>query len=177
MKPNLMNSAMRNGLILGILFSVNFIFSISNNIFLGLLSYAVIGVIFYMTYRFTVSYRDTDCEGAISYRHALAYVVLLFLFAALISAIVKYVFFQFIKPDFLPDLMNKSIEVMEQIMPSVPEETYDNMETMMSPINYSLMVTWMNIVLGFFTGLVVAGMVKKDKNMFDDQNNLPHNNN
>ena len=110
-----------------------------------------------------------ECDGAISYRHSLAYVLLLFLYAALISAIVKYLFFQYLNPGFLPDLMNKSIEVMEQIMPSVPEETYDNMETMMSPINYSLMVTWMNVVMGFFLGLIIAGIVKKEKNMFDNK--------
>ena len=151
-----MNSTMRNGLILGIVFSVNFLFSISNNLFLGLLSYAVIGVIIYLSYRFTINYRNLDCEGAISYRHALAYVILLFLFAALISAIVKYLFFQYLNPDFLPELMNKSIEIMEQVMPSVPEETYDNMDTMMSPINYSLMVTWVNVILGFFVGLIIT---------------------
>lgn len=166
MKPNLMNSAMRNGLILGIIFSLNFLFSISGNILLGLLSYAAIVFIVYITYRFTLQYRDIDNGGAISYRHALAYVVLLFLFAALISAIVKYVFFQFIKPGFLPDLMNKSIETMEQVMPSVPDEVYNNMGTMMTPINYTLMATWMNVVLGFFVGLIVAGLVKKDKDLF-----------
>ena len=176
MKPNLMNSAMRNGLILGILFSVNFLFSISNNLFLGLLTYAMIGIIVYASYRFTAGYRDTDCEGVISYRHALAYVVLLFVFAALISAIVKYIFFQYLNPNFLPELVNKSMEIMEQVMPSVPEEMYDNMDTMMTPINYSLMVTWLNVILGFFVGLIVAGIVKKDKNPFDNQDNLPQNN-
>ena len=160
---------MRNGLILGLVFSVNFLFSISSNLLLGLLSYAVIAIIIYLSHRFTVNYRDVECDGAISYRHSLAYVVLLFLYAALISAIVKYLFFQYLNPGFLPDLMNKSIEVMEQIMPSVPEETYDNMETMMSPINYSLMVTWMNVVMGLFLGLIIAGIVKKEKNMFDNK--------
>lgn len=167
MNSNLMNSTMRHGLILGIVFSVNFILSISGNMFFGLLSYVAVGLIIYLTYKYTMSYRDTDCAGTISYRHALAFVILLFVFAALISAIVKYVYFQYINTDFLPELMNKSIELMEQIMPSVPEETYDNMEKMMSPINYSLTVTWMNVILGFLVGLVIAGLVKKEKDLFE----------
>ncbi len=45
---------MRNGLILGLVFSVNFLFSISSNLLLGLLSYAVIAIIIYLSHRFTV---------------------------------------------------------------------------------------------------------------------------
>ena len=158
---------MRNGLILGIVFSVNFLFSISGNLLLGFLSYAAIAIIIYLSHKFTVNYRNVDCDGAISYRHALAYVVLLFLYAALISAIVKYLFFQYLNPDFLPEMMNKTLLAVEQMMPSVPEETYDTMEAMMSPINYTLLATWMNVILGFFVGLIIAGVVKKDKNLFD----------
>jgi len=37
----------------------------------------------------------------------------------------------------------------------------------MSPINYSLTVTWMNVILGFLVGLVIAGLVKKEKDLFE----------
>ena len=49
MNSNLMNSTMRHGLILGIVFSVNFILSISGNMFFGLLSYVAVGLMIYLT--------------------------------------------------------------------------------------------------------------------------------
>lgn len=172
MQSNLMNSSMRNGLILGILFSINFLMSTANNVFLGLLSYVVVGFIAYLIYRYTAKFRDKDCDGAITYSHALMYIILLFVFGSLISAIVKLIFFKFINPNFLPDMINKSMTVMEQILPSVPESTYEEVEKIMSPGYYTLISFWMNIILGFVVGLVVAAIVKKDKNPFDENNQL-----
>lgn len=175
MQSNLMNSTMRNGLILGILFSINFLMSTANNVFLGLLSYVVVGFIAYLIYFYTAKYRDKDCGGAITYSHALMYIILLFIFGSLISAIVKLIFFKFINPNFLPEMLNKSMTIMEQMLPSVPESTYDEVEKIMSPGYYTLISFWMNIILGFFVGLVVAAIVKKNKNPFDENNQTPNN--
>ncbi len=176
---NIWNSTMQNGLILGIIFSANFIFSVSNIGILALLSFLIPVVVLVMTYKYIIKYRETDCGGAISYSHGLFYTILLFFFAALISAVVKFVYFRFINPEFLVESLNQSLLAAESFIDMMDgklqdtEKVYESIEAMNDSLNYTMMFTWMNVVLGFFVGLIMAGIAKKDKSIFDDyqQNN------
>lgn len=166
MPANIFQSAMQKGLYLGILFSVNFLLSTFKNPILSLLTYAVIGLIVYFVHKFTSSFRDNENGGILSYRKGFAYIILLFLFASIISAAVKYIYFTYINPDFLSNMFNQNMLLLEQVMPNVPQESYDAIETMTSPINYTLLASWVNLFVGFVFGLIMAGISKRDKPAF-----------
>lgn len=169
MQSNLMNTAMRNGLILGILFSANFLLSVSGMTFLALLTYAVIGLIIYFTYRYTTKYRDNELGGSIRFTHAFVFVLLLYVFATIISSFVKYFFLRFSNSNFLTDMYNQNIQTLEQFLPSITEEMYDAMEILTSPQGYTLMTAWTNIIIAVIIGVIIAAIVKRDTNPFDNK--------
>lgn len=181
---NIWNSTMQNGLIMGIFFSASFLFSVSGISILGFLSFLLPAIILIFAYKFLIRYRDRDCGGAITYGHGLSYIILLFFFASVISAAVKFVYLRFINPEFLQETMGQSMLIVEQTFeqfkgkyPMDMDEIYKSFERMTDPLNYTLMATWVNIIISFFVGLVLAGIAKKDKSIFDDnQDNLPQNN-
>lgn len=169
MQPNLMNVAMRNGLILGVLFTTNFFLANPAVPLLGLLSYAMKGFILYLTYKYTVKFRDNNRAGAISFGQAGTFVFLMFFFASLISALVKLVYVKYINTDFLSNMFNQSMMAIEKILPNVSEETYEMMEEMLQPINYTMMSMFVNLFWGVIISVIIALIVKKTVNPF--QNN------
>lgn len=167
MQSNMTSSAMRSGLILGVLFSANFFISVSGIPALGLLSYLLVGLIVFYTYRFTVHFRDTELEGAISFARAFLYVLLMCLFASVISSFAKYFYLKFSKSTFLEDMYNQNITTLEQIMPAaVTDEMYDAVEMLTNPQGYTMMTAWTNMILALIIALIIAGIVKKDKSPF-----------
>ncbi len=162
-KPNILNSTMRNGLILGIFFSLNFIFSMLNKPYLGLLSNLILALIIYLTYRFTVRFRDKENAGVISFGRGFLYVFLLFFFASIISAGVKYIYLQFVDTELLSNILNMTMQTMEQVMPNVPDDMYDTAEKMLTPINYVLMTSWSNLLASLFLGIIIGLIVRKEE--------------
>lgn len=159
------------GLILGGLFSLNFLMAASNIGILSVLSNFMAIVILFVVYKFTISYRDTTNGGSISYSKAFVYVIMLFFFASIISAAVKFVYFRFFAPDYLSDIFNNTLKIIEEVMPSMPENSYEAIETLTDPLNYSLLSIWGNFTIGFFVALVIAGIAKKESNPFNNKNN------
>lgn len=167
MMSNIINSTMRYGLVLGLLFSLNFLLSVTGNPLLGMLTYLLAGIILYLTYRYSVQYREKECGGAISFGHGFGFVLLLYLFASIISAFVKYFYLKFFANNFLDELYNQSISVIEQILPSVPEEMYEGMEVITSAQGYTMLTTWSNILISILVGIIIAAIVRKNKSPFD----------
>jgi hypothetical protein len=158
---------MSNGLILGILFSINFLLSISKTVPLVLISYALISIILVVTYRMTIRFRDKECSGEITFGKAFSFIILTYFFAALISSVVKYVYFQFINPNYLLELLNESMKAVEMLKLPIENAPYEQMEKMMKPATFSLQYIWMNVLCGTFIGLIMAPFIKKDKNIFE----------
>lgn len=168
MQPNIFKSAMFNGLIMGVLFSINFLLSISKNTFLALLSYLVISFILVGIYRMSIRFRDIECGGTIKYSKAFSFIVFTFFFAALISSIVKYIYFQFINPAYLDELLNESMKALQILKIPIDNAAYDQMVKVMKPATFSLQYIWMNVILGSILGLIMAAFVKKDKSIFEE---------
>lgn len=168
-QQNLFQHAMAYGAIMGGLFSVNFLMSTMGKVG-NMLSYLVIGAIAYCTYYFVCLFRDRECDGVLSYGKGLSYIVMLYFFAAVISSVVKYVFFMWISPDFLSNLLNQSLLLLEEMnIPSMDESvTQQTLETMLSPMVYVLQSLWMNVFMGLFVGFIVAAFAKKEKNLFEE---------
>lgn len=158
---------MLNGLIMGGIFSVNFLLSISKVSALTLVSYLVVTLIVITMYRMTIRYRDMECDGAITYVKAFVYILLTFFYAALISTVVKYVYFQFINPGYLETMFQESMKMMEKFNFPITTATTEQMENMLKPVNYSFIYIWTNTIMGTLVGLIMAAFVKKDKSIFD----------
>jgi hypothetical protein len=176
MQPNIVKSAMSYGLILGALFSVNFLLSLTNNSLLGLLGWIIVAAILVATYKMAVRYRDKDCEGFISYGKAFSLVVLMFFFAAIISAFVKFIYLQFIDVTYLERQLEQAMLVLETMAFPITDEIYKTMSAMLTPTFFSISSIFTNMFLGVFTGLIMAGFVKKEKGLFDDKKEIPENN-
>lgn len=158
---------MQNGLAVGILFSINFLLSISKITPLVLISYGLMGIILVVTYRTTIRFRENECSGEITFGKAFSFIILTYFFAALISSVVKYIYFQFINPEYLSKLLNESLKAVEMLRLPIENATYDQMENMMKPATFSLQYIWMNVLLGTLIGLTMAPFIKKDKNIFE----------
>ncbi|MDD3321838.1 MAG: DUF4199 domain-containing protein [Paludibacter sp.] len=168
MQPNIIKSAMTNGLILGVLFSVNFLLSVSKSIPLVLLSYGLMAFILVLTFQFSKRFRDKECNGIISFGKSFSFILLSYFFAALISSIVKFIYFQFINPEYLSKLLNESMKAVEMLKLPIDSASYEQMEGMMKPATFSLQFVWLNVFMGTIIGLIMSPFIKKEKNIFED---------
>jgi ABC-type Fe3+ transport system permease subunit len=164
-----MNVAMKNGLTLGVIFSLNFIFSTSGNILLVLLSYIITGLIIYQTYRYTIHFRDHENGGSIRFAYAFTFVLFLFIFATIISSFVKYFYLKYFKTTYLDEMYNQNLLILEKVFPAVTDDMYQAMEFMTSARGFTMMSAWSNVIMGVILGLIIALIVKRAANPFNDK--------
>lgn len=161
--------AMNYGAVMGLLFSLNFLVTTVKSI--AFLQYLFIVVIIYCAYRFVVHCRQNVMDGVISYGSALWYNMQLFMYGAMISAMVRYVFYAYIKPDFLQNQLNETIMALQgtPMADVISGEVYQQTVEMMTPLNMALQAIWVNLILGFLLGLILAAIVKRSANPFSDK--------
>ena len=161
--------AMNFGAVMGLLFSLNFLVTTVKSI--AFLQYLFIVVIIYCAYRFVVHCRENVMDGVISYGSALWYNMQLFMYGAMISAMVRYVFYAYIKPDFLQNQLNETIMALQgtPMADVISGEVYQQTVEMMTPLNMALQAIWVNLILGFLLGLILAAIVKRSANPFSDK--------
>jgi len=169
MQPNIMKSAMHNGLILGVIFSINFLFSVSKITALMLFTYAVAVIILIMLYKIAIRFRDIECQGVISYGKAFLYILLIFFYAALISTAVKFIYFRFIDQSYLETTFQETMKMLEAMKFPINSVEIERTENMFKPLNFSLLYIWSNMLIGTFVGLIMAAFIKKEKSIFNQQ--------
>lgn len=167
MQPNIMKSAMHNGLIVGVIFSVNFLLSVSGITALVLLTYAVAIIILIMLYKIAIRFRETECDGAISYGKAFSYILLIFFYAALISTVVKFIYLRFIDQTYLESIYQETMKALEAMKFPMNTPEMEQAEKMFKPLNFSLLYIWSNMLLGTIVGLIMAAFIKKEKSPFE----------
>ncbi|GAB1415145.1 hypothetical protein MASR2M117_05510 [Paludibacter sp.] len=168
---------MTAGLVLGIFFFLNFICSTSSTLILKLISYVIIANIIYFTIKNTIRYREKYSEGVITYGRVFQYVTFLFLFAGLISSVLKIFYLQYINPEYLPAIFEESVRQIEQnraifekLNLNFDDKYFEELERQMKPINYSIQSIWVNILLGLILGFFLGFFIKKQKSIFSDGN-------
>ena len=161
--------AMNFGAVMGLLFSLNFLVTTVKSI--AFLQYLFVIVIIYCAYRFVVHCRENVMNGAISYGSALWYNMQLFMYGAMISALVRYVFYSYIKPDFLQNQLNETLMALQgtPMAEMISGEVYQQTVEMMTPFNMALQAIWLNLMLGLLLGLILAAIVKRSENPFADK--------
>lgn len=169
MQQNISKSAMHGGLVLGVLFSLNFLLSITKIASLVLLTYIIAIFIVIVMYKMSVRFREKDCEGSISYSRALIYVQLTFFYAALISTIVKFTYFQFINTTYLETMFQDTMKAMEIMKFPMDDASISQVQSMLKPATFSIIYIITNLIMGTIVGLIMAAFVKKEKNIFSQQ--------
>ncbi len=167
MQSNIMKATMSGGLFLGLLFMLNFFLSIAGSSIMSFISMGVTVFIIYYAYRQVIKYRDTECDGAITYGKSLVYITLAFFFGALIVSAVKFLYATFINKEYLDMLLQETYRVMDMMKFPVTEEAYDQLEKMMTPVGFAFQSIWSNTILGFLLGLIMSFFVKKEKSIFE----------
>lgn len=175
MQTDIYKITMRNGLFMGILFSVNFMFTASRNMTLMLLSYVIIALIIWGTYRMASIYRDRESSGFISYWRAVYYIILVFFFSSIISAIFKIGYTTFINKEYLTQLFEEGMRqiesnraLFESLKLPIDEQYIDQLEQQYRPVPYAIQTIWVNILGGTLLGLILGGIVRRKKGLFDD---------
>jgi len=168
MQPSITKSAMYNGLIMGVIFSINFLFSVSKITSLVVLTNVIAILIIIGIYRMAMQFRDTECNGIITYSKAFSLILLTFFFAAIISSVVKFVYFQFINPDYLDQMFQETMKVLNKMKFPVNDEMINQTKSMLKPVNYTFVYIWTNVFFGLIVGLIMAAFIKKEKSILEE---------
>jgi hypothetical protein len=168
MGMNMNRHVMNFGAIMGLVFSINFLITTVKS--LAFLQYGFVVVIIYLVYRFAVHCRENVMDGVMSYGSVLWYVMQLFMYGSMISAFVRYVFYMYIRPDFLQNQLNETMQALQStpMADVITGDVYQQTVEMMTPLNMALQAIWLNLILGLLLGLVVAAIVKK-QNIFKSE--------
>jgi Protein of unknown function (DUF4199) len=161
MQPSIIKTSMSNGLIMGVLFSLNFLLSIQKNYIFVFLSYFAISTIVIGMYKMAIRYRDLECKGFVSYRKAFSLILYTFFFAALVSSAVKYIYFQFISPTYLETMMKDSLKVLSDMHFNIDKTATEQMESTLKPASFSLQYIWVNVFVGSLVAFVMSFFIKR----------------
>lgn len=167
---SLQRYAMRFGTYMGVYWIIKFIFlplGFTN----PLLMFGFYGLTFavpFIAYYFVRSYRDKVCGGEISFLQSWLFLIFMFMFAALLTAVVHFIYFRFIDNGFM-------INTMETIFSQFPAElqgleAYKEQmdETLkllraMTPIELTMQLLSTNFLYCSILSLIIAPFVMKRK--------------
>jgi hypothetical protein len=187
MNREYLNDVASKGAILGGLMLVSHIFEqymlLNGNMarmgVVGIEMIAIFGVFVYLLYRFTKNYSTNfSAEEGFAYSKALGYIVTLSLFASIIVGLGSYLYTHFVIG--YEEYVNGVVGMYTNILSSTPVPaqmmgTYEQMlEQISSQPEPSILKTitsalWNYLVLGGIVGLIIAGIVKREPKIFDNE--------
>ncbi|NDW19800.1 DUF4199 domain-containing protein [Dysgonomonas sp. 216] len=153
--------AMNYGVILGSFWVFKYIFLIASSLsdhFLYIYNLLAIGtlLLYYVLLR---RYRDFALGGKINYLQCISFSVLLFLFSALIEAVIIYIHYNFIDPKYVL-VRNKGW--LEMVLKWIfSREWVENQKETFGNIIVFISEVGKNIVIGFFLSLVYGIFVTR----------------
>jgi hypothetical protein len=115
----------------------------------------------------SIRFRDVECAGTINYWKAFSFVLLTFFYASLISAVVKYIYFQYINPGYLDLLLKESIKAAQMLKFNINNDDFAKMSSFLKPAGFSIQYIWVDVFVGSILGLMMASFVKKDESIFE----------
>lgn len=123
----------------------------------------------FLGYRYTRMYRDTACGGSIGFAHAWIFTVFMYMFAALLTAVAHYLYFQFMDHGHILNACEAQAELLSQS--GIAEmEVYanllrDNISQLraISPIGITLQLLSGNVFFGSLLAIPTALFVLRRK--------------
>jgi len=163
--------ARQDGFFLALLWTASFvcyIMGISNQM-LGMLAIGLaIMTPFFVAGRLR-KFRDEGREGQISFRRSYAYTIFVFFYAAVLLAVVQFLYFAYIDNGYLMSSFSRmmSSEEGKQIisqygMSQMVEEGLSEMANI-RPIDYALNILTVNIIIGFIVGVPIGLVMQREK--------------
>ncbi|MDP4277996.1 MAG: DUF4199 domain-containing protein [Bacteroidota bacterium] len=157
------------GLILGLYLAILYLTQIffKSNAFLNTLySLGMLGVPV-VCYFLTKRYRELGCNGSIRFGQAWSFGVWLFLFAGLIMSVVYFIHFQYIDPDYISNVFNQTLVMLEQL--KYDQASLDALADNGIPTPIQMVISYLfaYIIGGAFLFLFVSPLVAK-RNPKDD---------
>ena len=144
MQENIFRSAIKSGLVLGVLFIARFLITtLGSGVIVTILSWVLVAGIVVAMWKLSEQYRDNENEGFISFGKAFGFTVLSFLYASLISAVVRIIYFS-INPDVLDNLVNQSLLAVEQMGTQVTVEMEQMMTVILSNVKLAMLISLYN---------------------------------
>lgn len=159
-------STMRNGIVLGIVLTAIFLLSTNSNNLSVIIGNVLFIYSLVMVYRLTVRFREIENQGTLKYKHSLAYITTLYLYASIISGFVVLVYTKFLHPDFLTTMINKPenqrlLEMLATQARVSQAELQQSMDMLMTPIAYTVQYIWGYIFSGLLIGLILSFFTRK----------------
>ncbi|MCM1035178.1 MAG: DUF4199 domain-containing protein [Paludibacter sp.] len=152
---------MRYGLVTGACFTANFLLSAANNMQLAMLTYLISLYVWIFTYKNTCTFRDKACKGAIGYWSVVSYIAMLFFFGSLIAGTIMLIYTKYISPDYLNNLFDQSMLLLEEIGIDLPEPQIDQLHNLLRPSNYVLQFIAGKCLGGCLLGMLYAFFIRK----------------
>lgn len=117
-------------------------------------------------------YRDRFCGGELSFIKGFIFTIFMYFFAALLTAVAHYIYFQFIDHGFI---MNTYMEQMENIKSAVTgdlessiDQLIENLEVIssLSPLQLTMQLISQNIFYGTLLAIPTALIARRKKKQF-----------
>lgn len=161
-RPNPVNHAMQMGLRVGLWMAFSFILEAQGWNFLSML---VSAYVLYGVYCAGQHYKRMECGGKIGFGAAYSYVLWLYLCSALVAALLRYAYLQWLNPEYLPKMYEQAMPIMEQLVAANPQVDMDvvdeSVKMLLTPIRFSLYYIMVQMLTGSLWGLLLAVLVKR----------------
>ena len=161
------SNALIYGLITGVVMTVYslilYLFNLHLNKYLGYISFLIL--IAGMAYG-TIQFRNKVMNGFISYGKAYSSGFMIALFAGILGAIYSFIFYKFIAPDVVREILDMA---RQNIMARGPEMTDEQIEQamnmtskFMTPPLMSIFFLLYCLIIGAIGGLITSAFIKKE---------------
>lgn len=168
-RGNLQHYAMLYGTYMGVFWILKFIL-LPLMPFVPLFSFLFMGLTLavpFIGYYCARIYRETICEGRIGFVHAWLFTVFVYMFAALLTTVAHYIYFQYIDHGHLLQFFLSNIEEARKVYPEDMQSTVDTMIEAMNlffeqtPIYIALQIMANNVYYGAILAVPTALFVMK----------------
>lgn len=168
---SLQQTAMYFGTLMGLFWIIKFTF-LPLGFTIPLLQLLFVLLTFFVPilgYLYARKFRNRYCGGSITFSRAFAFTVLMYLFAALLAAVVHYIYFRYIDNGFLIDSYIGQLEAMK---PTATEELKESIDqfiegfsliSSLSPIQLTFQLISQNFLYGTLLALPTALLVMRRK--------------
>ena len=109
----------------------------------------------------TIKYRNDDLGGFISFGKALGFGTLVSVFAAFISGLFMYIFYQYLAPDAMEQIRQATEEAVINANPNVTDQELDMILRFTSPLVMFISGLFFTTLIGVIFSLVTAAFIKK----------------
>lgn len=167
-RVNIQKHAMHFGTYMGIFWIAKFAFfplGLKNPLLLFVFVALTIAVPF-LAHRYAKNFRDNICEGNITFSQSWVFLVFMFLFASMLTAVAHYIYFQFIDYGYI-------VSAYSDIINNLPENLADatnykeqfnellELTSNMTPIEITMQLLSSNILNCSILSLVISFFIKK----------------